>query len=136
MVTPNNQANFQNVNQQGRLSNAFFINGGRNAAIAYPVAAGYEAFLVDEEAKMFFIKKNDGSGRGFNLREFEYEEVTPIPEQPSISPTNFDPSKYVTKEDFNALLEEVRKISGGRSKEHTYSRNTRRSRNAKQFGDE
>ena len=102
MVSPNNQMNLQN-NQQIRLSNAFFIHGGRDGAMNYPVQVGYEAFLVDEENKMFFIKKNSPNGGGF-LREFTYEEVTPQPNIAVGTLDGFDPSKYVTKEDFNVSV--------------------------------
>ena len=133
MISPNvSQATFQN-NQQIRLSNAFFILGGREGAMKYPVQAGYEAFLVDEENKMFFIKKNNPQG-GCSLREFTYEEVTPQQNTAFGTPDGFDPSKYVTKDDFNLLLEEVRKLQGGRDRGHTYNnRSTRRNRNVKSY---
>ena len=132
MVSPNMQANLQNVNQQGRVSNAFFIHGGRDAALNYPVAAGYEAFLVDEESKMFFIKSNDISGRAILLREFTYEEVTPKQNINSGISDGFDPSKYATKEDLNIILEEIKKLQG-KDRGHQYSRNSRRSRNGKSY---
>lgn len=133
MNSPNNP-NLQNLNQQGRLSNAFFIHGGRDGALNYPVAVGYEAFLVDEESKMFFIKTNDASNRTINLREFKYEEVTPKQTQMS----DFDPSNFVTKEDFNAILEEIKKLQEPRDRGHRYNniRNNRRNRNAKPYDDE
>ena len=131
MISPNNnQAGFQ-VNQQVRLSNAFFIHGGRDGAMNYPVQAGYEAFLVDEEKKMFFIKKNNPNG-GFSLREFSYEEVTPQPNVAMGTPDGFDPSKYVTKEDFNMLLNEIRDLKES-NKGHQYHGRTRRSRNGKSY---
>ena len=135
MISPNNQTNLQNQNQQGRLSNAFFIHGGRDAAMNYPVAAGYDAFLVDEDLKMFFIKSNNIPGMGMTLREFKYEEVTPKQNIVSAVPDGFDPSKYVTKDDFNVLLEEVKKLQGGKDKGHHYNniRNNRRSRNGKSY---
>ena len=129
MISPNNQ----NVNQQGRLSNAFFIRGGRDSAMSYPVAAGYEAFLVDEENKMFFIKSNDPSGRGFILREFTYEEITPKQNIASGTPDGFDPSKYATKEDLNAIIEEIRKLQGERDRGRNNYRNNRRSRHGKPY---
>ena len=129
MISPNNQ----NVNQQGRLSNAFFIRGGRDSAMSYPVAAGYEAFLVDEENKMFFIKSNDPSGRGFILREFTYEEITPKQNIASGTPDGFDPSKYATKEDLNAIIEEIRKLQGDRDRGRNNYRNNRRSRHGKPY---
>ena len=123
--------NLQN-NQQGRLSNAFFIHGGRDAAMNYPVAAGYEAFLVDEENKMFFIKKNNPQG-GFSLREFTYEEVTPQQNTAFGTPDGFDPSKYATKEDLNMILVEIKKLQEGKDKGRNNYRNTRRSRNGKPY---
>lgn len=131
MISPNNQMNLQN-NQQGRLSNAFFIHGGRDAAMNYPVAAGYEAFLVDEENKMFFIKKNSPQG-GFTLREFTYEEVTPQQNTALGTPDGFDPSKYATKEDLNMILAEIRKLQEGKDRGHNNYRNTRRSRHGKPY---
>ena len=129
MISPNNQ----NVNQQGRLSNAFFIRGGRDSAMSYPVAAGYEAFLVDEENKMFFIKSNDPSGRGFILREFTYEEITPKQNTAFGTSDGLDPSKYATKEDLNAIIEEIRKLQGERDRGRNNYRNNRRSRHGKPY---
>lgn len=134
MISPNNQANLQG-NQQMRLSNAFFIHGGREGAMNYPVQAGYEAFLVDEENKMFFIKSNDAYGRVCNLREFKYEEVTPKPNVASGTPDGIDLSKYATKEDLNAILEEIKKLQV-RDRGHQYNRNNRRSRNGSKPYDE
>lgn len=134
MISPNNQANLQNLNQQIRLSNAFFIHGGRDGAMNYPVQAGYEAFLVDEENKMFFIKTNNPGGQGFTLREFTYEEVTPKQNIAVGTPDGFDPSKYATKEDLNVILEEIRKLQGGRDRGRSFNtRNNRRSRNGKSY---
>lgn len=136
MISPNNQTNLQGAGingMQGRLSNAFFIHGGRNAAANYPVAAGYEAFLIDEDEKMFFIKTNNMSGGSMKLREFKYEEVTPEPDNQGIQ-NGFDPSKYVTKDDFNVLVEEVQKLTHSRDRGHHYNnRNNRRNRNGKSY---
>lgn len=122
--------------QQGGILQTFFVNlngGGRNAALNYPIAAGYEVFLLDEESKMFFIKKNNGMG--ITLREFKYDEVSSEPVQVSgANPINFDPSKYVTKDDFNVLVEEIKKLQNGRDKGHHYNnRNNRRNRNEKTY---
>ena len=136
MISPTNQINLQNINQsQVRLSNAFFIHGGRDAAANYPVQAGYEAFLIDEENKMFFIKTNNPAGQGFNLREFKYEEVTPKPNVATATPNGFDPSIYATKEDLNVILEEIKKLQEGHDKGHHTRRNVRRSRNGKSYDD-
>jgi len=137
MFSPNNsQQNLQNI-QQGQIAQTFFVNlngGGRASAANYPVAAGYEVFLLDEESKMFFIKKNNGIG--ITLREFKYDEVTPESSVQS-TPTNFDPSKYATKEDLNMILEELKKMQGGRERGHRYNNTrNRRNRNDKSYGDE
>ena len=134
MISPNNQMNLQN-NQPIRLSNAFFIHGGREGAMNYPVQAGYEAFLVDEENKMLFIKKNNPQG-GYILREFTYEEVTPQQNTAFGTPDGFDPSKYATKEDLNAILVEIRKLQEGKDREHKYNGRNRRSRNGSKPYDE
>lgn len=140
MISPNinNQANLQ-VPQQGQISQTFFVNlngGGRNSAMNYPVAAGYEVFLLDEDSKMFFIKKNNGLGITF--REFKYEEVTPENTQVTRGmPVAFDPSKYATKEDLNVILEELKKMQGGRDRGHHYNNvRNRRNRNEKSYQNE
>lgn len=138
MVSPNNQMNLQN-NQQGRPSNNTFIvriSGGRNTAINYPVAIGYEVFLVDEENKMFFIKSNSSMGTGITLREFTFEEVTPEQNIAVGTPDGFDPSKYATKEDLNMILEEIKKLQIGKDRGHQFNRNNRRSRNGSKPYDE
>ena len=128
MISPNNQVNLQNINQQQvRLSNAYFIHGGRDAAANYPVQPGYEAFMIDEEKKMFFIKTNNPGGQGFVLREFTYEEVTPKQNAPVGS------QEYATKEDLNMVLEEIRKLR--EDKGHHTRRNVRRSRHGKSYDD-
>lgn len=115
----------QQVHQTGfRNTNAFLIRGGKDAVLKYPVMAGYDAFLVDEENKTFYIKSNDINGQTISLREFKYEEVTPKEERPSNS------SEYATKEDFNMLMAEIRKLQNNRDR----YRNNRRNSNGKQYG--
>jgi hypothetical protein len=125
--------------QQGQIQQTFFVNlngGGKPSAVNYPVAAGYEVFLLDEESKTFFIKKNNGVG--ITLREFKYEEVAQE-STPQNMPSNFDSSKYATKEDLNMILEELKKMRGGkerdRGRRYENGRN-RRNRNDKPYNDE
>ncbi len=125
MISPNNQ--------QGNIQQTFFVNlngGGRSSAINYPIAAGYEVFLLDENSKMFFIKRNNGIE--ITLREFKYDEVTPKTPTQNIS-DNPDLSKYATKEDLNAIIEEIRKLQGERDRGHNNYRNNRRSRHGKSY---
>jgi hypothetical protein len=132
MISPNNQTNLQNI-QQGHIQQTFFVNlngGGRTAAINYPIAAGYEVFLLDEDSKMFFIKRNNGIEITF--REFKYDEVTPKTPAQNV-PADMDLSKYATKEDLNVILEEIRKLQEGKDRGHNNYRNTRRSRHGKPY---
>ena len=125
MISPNNQ--------QGNIQQTFFVNlngGGRSSAINYPIAAGYEVFLLDENSKMFFIKRNNRIE--ITLREFKYDEVTPKTPTQNIS-DNPDLSKYATKEDLNAIIEEIRKLQGERDRGHNNYRNNRRSRHGKSY---
>lgn len=134
MISPNNQANLQNI-QQGHIQQTFFVNlngGGRQAAINYPIAAGYEVFLLDEDSKMFFIKRNNGIE--ITLREFEYDEVTPKAPTQNVS-ADSDLSKYATKEDLNAILGEIKKLQEGLDKGRNNYRNSRRSRHGKPYNE-
>ncbi len=74
-------------------TNIISVRGGREGAMMYPLQAGYTALLLDEENKMFFIKKSDGSP----MREFKFEEI-------QSTPVAADPSKYATKDDINAIM--------------------------------
>lgn len=126
MVSPINQQIRQNRN-----TNAFFIHGGREGALNYPVMAGYDAFIVDEENKMFYIKTNDMNGQNISLREFKYEEVTPQEQQPQQ-----DSSKYATKEDLAAIMAEIKKLQNNRGEfreHHRNNYNNRRNRDGKQY---
>lgn len=102
MISPN-----QNYINQGYASNIIAISGGLDGAKNYPVAGGYTAMMIDEENKMFFIKTNDASGIPKPIRQFKYEEITPK------NPGEFDPSQFVTKDDFNTLLVEIKKLQNG-----------------------
>lgn len=129
MISPN----FQNVNQlgltQGFNTNAILIRGGRDAAMNYPVQYGYAAFIIDEENGEFFIKINDTNGNIKPLREFKYEEIT------HADPNAFDPSQFATKEDFNMLLNEIKKLSGREEKPRRYNDyKPRRNRDGQSYG--
>ena len=89
-------------------TNIISIRGGREGAMMYPILVGYTAILLDEDSKMFFIKKSDGSP----MREFKFEEIQPAP-----SVVETDPSKYATKDDINAImarLDDIEKAQNNR----------------------
>ena len=130
MISPINQPSLQNAQSamtQGYASNVIPIRGGREGARTYPVAAGYAALLLDEENKMFFLKTNDSSGIPRQLREFKYEEVTPA------DPATFDPSNFATKEDFNVLLNEIKKMNNNEGRNRHYEHSRRRNGDGKSY---
>lgn len=85
-------------------TNIISIRGGKEGALMYPLQAGYTALLLDEENKMFFIKKSDGT----QMREFTYEEIQPTPIMSG------DASKYATKDDINAIMARLDEIDRSR----------------------
>ena len=103
MISPNNQNGIQ---ASPFATNIMTVRGGREGALSYPLQAGYTALLLDEENQMFFIKRNDGSGMQLPLREFKFKEVTPSNSNPG------DGTQYATKEDFNILMAEIKKLQG------------------------
>lgn len=116
MISPNNQVQLAMI--------AVNIHGGKEAAMAYPVSPGHTVFLLDEESNMFFIKKNDAVGMQMSLREFKFKEVTPREFNGN------DSSKYATKEDFNILLAEIKKLQGHHS---SYNPKQRRNNNGQHY---
>ena len=71
--------------------------------------------MIDEESKQFFIKANDVNGVPKPLREFKYEEIT----QDS---SKANTSDFVTKDEFNALLNEVKKLQGNGRRYNGYNK--------------
>ncbi len=118
-VVPSLQ-NPQNPIQGYAATNIIQIHGGRDGAINYPVQIGYTALLIDEESKQFFIKANDVNGVPKPLREFKYEEIT----QDS---SKANTSEFVTKDEFNALLNEVKKLQGNGRRYNGYNKVRRNS---------
>lgn len=111
MVSP-----IQNPQQliQGYNTNVIRIQGGKETAINYPVQINYTAMLLDEDNKEFYIKTRDQNGVLQPLREFKYEEIS----QPIENSSN---NEYVTKEDFNKLLAEVKKLQKRSNYKKNYS---------------
>lgn len=112
MVSP-----LQNSQQliQGYNTNVIRIQGGKDAAINYPVQINYTAMLLDEDNKQFYLKTRDQNGILQPLREFKYEEITPP------NRDNSSNNEYVTKEDFNKLLSEVKKLQKRSNYKKNYS---------------
>lgn len=84
-----------------------WIQGGINSAKAYPKPApGCGIILMDSDEDKFYIKKTDASGFPMPLRAFTYrEEVQQAESQMSRQAAMPDMSQYVTKDDFEKMLE-------------------------------
>lgn len=84
-----------------------WIQGGLNSAKAYPKPApGCGIILMDSDEDKFYIKKTDASGFPMPLRAFTYREEVPQNEsQMSRQSAMPDMSQYVTKDDFEKMLE-------------------------------
>ena len=85
---------------------------GEAGAKSYLVGAGQSVLLMDSESNTFYIKSTDGSGMPLPLRIFDYKERAQTQAQASAPATAtpvFDPDKYVTKEEFNQLVDKLKK---------------------------
>ena len=89
---------------QTNQSNVIWVQG-EAAAKAYPVQAGNSMILMDSENDCFYIKSSDNAGMPNRLRKFEYKEVV---DGQSVNETPADQTQYVTKEDFERALSELR----------------------------
>ena len=93
-------------------------NNGWQGAEKYPTPRDTVVPIFDSDESYLYIKTTDANG-GSSLRRFKLEE-DPIPV--------FDPDKYVTKEDFNALKEEItngfnsiqQSLAGANTKQNSY----------------
>lgn len=75
------------------------IEGARNQI----VQPGSTAWMMDNNAPYFFVKSVDGMGTA-TLKAFRFEEVSPDAlTAPQAASVNMD-GKYVTRDEFNALL--------------------------------
>lgn len=74
---------------------------GEQAAKSYPVAPGATVLLMDSEQSRFYMKSVDQSGMPMPLRTFEFTEV---PQISPVSPSTFDPTKFVTKDELKEML--------------------------------
>ena len=78
------------------------IEGARNQI----VQPGMTAWMMDNNAPLFYVKSVDGMGTA-TLKAFRFEEVSPDAlTAPQAAPANMD-RQYVTREEFNALLSKL-----------------------------
>lgn len=85
-------------NYQQATSNIYWVQGLEGAK-AYPVGAGNTVLLMDSDNQVMFIKSADQSGVP-SLRIFDYTERTE---------TKQDMNSYVTRKEFDELVEKLKK---------------------------
>lgn len=90
----------QNQYQSQNTSPIIWVQG-EAAARAYMVAAGNSVLLMDSDESVFYLKSTDASGMPQPMRIFDYTERT----QTGTVRTAATSDKYVTREEFNNLLE-------------------------------
>ena len=97
----------QTVQQQS--SSIIWVQGEAGAK-AYPVGAGNSVLLMDTEDSVMYIKTVDVSGMPQPLRVFDYVERSAQGRSGAAAVANVD---TVTREEFEALREDVRRLSKG-----------------------
>lgn len=100
---------FQNPYITNNNSNAIIWVQGESGAKAYPVAPGNSIALFDSENDRFFIKTTDASGMPLPLRVFNYVEQKDNNNSivNTIHNEDFNPGDYVTRKEFDELLEKI-----------------------------
>lgn len=95
---------------------------GESGAKAFPVQNGKSVVLFDSESEHFFIKTADASGMPQPLRIFSYSETN----ENEMKAPGIDTSNFVTREEFDAIKEEMNKLKN-RPNVQTYQRKENRS---------
>ena len=98
---------------QGQANNGIIWVQGEAGAKSYIVNQGNSVVLFDSEDKLFYIKSVDGSGIP-SLRTFKFDEVTadqPKQETPLSAPAQAPAENYVTREEYETVAEQCRKMA-------------------------
>ena len=89
---------------QNQGGNGLIWVQGEAGAKSYLVAPGHTLMLMDSEAQIFYIKQADASGMPMPLRIFDYVERV---SQKALPAENFDPNKFITREEFDRRMNEL-----------------------------
>jgi len=98
-------ASYQPITQPTQNQNSITWVSGEVGAKSYIANPNTSVLLMDSEADVFYIKTTDASGMPLPLRVFDYKERI---EQPK---PNVDMNAYVTKEEFEKALAELKEVS-------------------------
>lgn len=106
-----NVPQMQTVPQQ-QVNQGLLWVSGEVGAKSYLVAPNSTVLLMDSDAQRFYLKSADNAGMP-NLRIFEYNEVTNLPQNAPQAP-NLDENvlndKFVTREEYEGLKRQYESI--------------------------
>ena len=103
------QGQYQIMPQQPQINQGLLWVQGEAGAKSYLVAPNTTVLLMDSESQRFYLKSTDGAGMP-NLRTFEYSELLPNSVQPLHDNASDLDSKYVTREEYDALKVQCEQI--------------------------
>ena len=78
------------------------IDGARNQI----VQPGRTAWMMDNNSPVFYVKSVDGMGSA-TFKAFQFTEILPEASKPARNEQNINSADYVTRQEFNALLERL-----------------------------
>lgn len=78
------------------------IDGARNQI----VQPGHTIWMMDNNSQVFFVKSVDGMG-STTFKAFQFTEILPEASNPVQNQQNTQKTDYVTREEFNALLDRL-----------------------------
>lgn len=78
------------------------IEGARNQI----VQPGHTAWMMDNNSPVFYVKSVDGMGSA-TFKVFQFTEILPEASKPVQNEQSINSADYVTRQEFNALLERL-----------------------------
>ena len=103
------QAMIQNPPQSGGSGGILWVQGEEGAK-AFPVGAGNTVLMMDVESPTVYMKTVESNGRPQPLKVYDLVERTA--QNQSVSPSD-SKERNVSREEFEELRSEVRKLSKG-----------------------
>ena len=100
-----------------------YIQGGDNAAKAYPVMPGSTMLLMDTENPYIYFKTVAFNGMPQPLKKFRIEEVNEAPVEDI--PVAKEVSNFVTKDDLNSAIAELKELIQQRPNNYSKNRGDR-----------
>ena len=97
----------QNQQPQAPTSNVNWIQvAGIEGARNQIVQPGHTAWMMDNNSPVFYVKSVDGMGSA-TFKAFQFSEISPEALNPAYNQQNTPSADYVTRAEFNALLERL-----------------------------